>query len=137
MESRSFWRQLCDAVTCRDWQRLEQNDPTVLIGPFNRETLLRMRETEPPSFDIPEASIQGLSELLRRYLERYMAEQPEGHRWIILSCLYLSLVLQRPMHPQDVVHWTCRTEQGRLAYHCPCKEYGEESVCTFCVCQGE
>ncbi len=135
MESRIFWKQLCNAVTCQEWKSLEQNDPALTIGQFNRETLLRMRDTEPPSFEISEASIQGLSALLQNYLDEYMMDRPEGRRWIILSCCYLALLQKRPMHPQTAVHWICRAENGRVSYLCPCKDSGKESVCTYCVCQ--
>jgi len=52
MESRIFWKQLRGAVTCQEWHQMEQNDPVLIISRFNRETLLLMRDMEPPSFEI-------------------------------------------------------------------------------------
>lgn len=135
MKSLILWKQLCNAVTAREWKRLEQNDPGLAIGQFNRNTLLSMRDAKLPLFEIPEADIQGLSTSLQKYLDQYMAEQPEGHKWIILACLFLALLQKQPMHPQSTVNWIRRVDGGGVLYLCPCKESGGGSICEYCVCQ--
>ena len=102
------------------------------ISAFNRSTMLRMLSmdaTSPGSVDT--RCSQEMTDALQTYLNRYMADKPEGHKWIILSCLFLVLVAREPMHPQPIVHWLC--EDGR--YHCPAREDDEGSLCRFCVCE--
>ena len=103
------------------------------LSRYNRQTLLRMLghdAVKPGLVDGERAA--SLEAALRSYLDRYMADQPQGHRWIVLSCLYLVFVAEEPMHPQPIVHWT-RVDGG---YVCPTREDGEGSLCRWCVCRG-
>ncbi len=61
----------------------------------------------------------GLYETLRDYLTEYMAEQPEGWKYIILACLYLTFLSEWPMHPIDRLG--IRVTEGGTVYECPQK----------------
>ena len=76
------------------------------------------------------ALVDGLKRELEEYLDRYMREQPEGRKWIILSCLFLTFVVREPMHPQEIVHW----ERLGDSYRCPSMEMQAGSLCRWCVC---
>ncbi len=104
----------------------------LVISAWNRETLLRMlaygSEAER---EISPAAASELARSVKAYLEQYMAEAPEGHDWIIISCLFLSFIVNEPMHPQAAAHWE---KIGENEYLCPMFEPGSASTCRWCVC---
>ena len=100
------------------------------ISRYNRMTLLRILVCEEPDDGRVDAGrAEALHAALREYLNRYMPDTPEAHKWIILSCLFLALVAMEPMHPQAIVGWK-KTEGG---YLCPSRE--EDGICQWCVCR--
>ena len=92
------------------------------ISQWNRGTLLRMRGFVPEPGDIPAASVEALISSLCDNLERHMPDAPEGHRWIMLSCLFLAFVAWEPMHPREVVHHRNTVIMGRQHWFCPVRE---------------
>ena len=97
-------------VSEEEREDLENND-VIFISWYNRDTVLRMlhdegNETETVDTDQADA----LEKALEAYLAQYMAEYPPGHKWVILSCLYLSQIAGEPMHPQRMTGW--RKEKG-------------------------
>ena len=77
-----------------------------------------------------EESVRELTEDLEKYLAEYLADHPEGHKWIIIACLYLTFAEGLPMHPQHAAKWQ-KTASG---YVCPHKV--EDSItCRYCVCR--
>ncbi len=107
------------------------------ISQWNRGTLLRMRGFVPEPGDIPAASVEALILSLCDNLERHMPDAPEGHRWIMLSCLFLAFVAWEPMHPREVVHHRNTVIMGRQHWFCPVREDSAERLCRFCVCKTE
>lgn len=131
MKKEDLRNLLLSHITECEWCGLERGDDTLRIGEFNRDVLLRMRKRETPVCgNITEASIVGLHTVLDAYLQEYMADCPQGHKWIILACIYLACVESIPMHPQNIVQWV----QYADGYYCPCHS-GEGSVCAYCVCK--
>ena len=112
-------------------ERSALRDNTVAhISRYNRDTLLRMLDMEEPTpAPVDTLRAKALHTALREYLDRYMPEAPEAHKWIILACLFLALVVREPMHPKDIVGW----EQAGDDYLCPVRE--EDGICRFCVCR--
>lgn len=136
MKTKVLLEELKGEISPEEWELLASEPCSFPISGHNRRTLLSMRE----QMDTAEKEVSGdrVQELRRRlsaYLDRYMPEQPQGHKWIILSSLYLTFILERPMHPLDAVHIRVEEWAGKLQYVCPCKSSDEESVCFFCVCQ--
>ena len=104
----------------------------ILISRYNRETVLRMlHENVSLTGTVDTECAEELESALEAYLGQYMADQPEGHKWIILCCLYLSQVVHEPLHPQQAAGW--RIENGR--YYCNAREDGPGSVCKWCLCE--
>ena len=159
---------LCDQIDADARQALRCGDPTLVVGDFNRATLLRMLRMggslqadgpleegalrndevskEPRLHDdgafgecrlrdgeqaVDSASVRLLVEKLGAFLAKYMADKPEGHRWIVLACVFLAFVVNEPMHPQAVVGWE---EVSLGVYVCPAHEGGEGSLCRWCAC---
>lgn len=120
-------------VSEEEQEDLENND-IIFISWYNRETVLRMLHdagSETGTVDMDQA--EKLEKALEEYLEQYMAEYPPGHKWVILSCLYLSQIAGEPMHPQRMTGW--RMEDG--TYYCRAREDRPGSVCRWCVCKSE
>ena len=106
------------------------NDTVQNISRYNRMTLLRILECEEPDYGRMGAGrAEALHVALREYLNRYMPDTPEAHKWIILSCLFLAFVAMEPMHPQAIVGW----EKKEDGYFCPSREEG--GICQWCVCR--
>lgn len=112
-------------------ERAALRDGTVPnISRYNRMTLLRILECEAADLGRTDAGrVEALRAALREYLNRYMPDTPEAHKWIILSCLFLAFVAMEPMHPQAIVGWK-KAEDG---YLCPSRE--EDGICQWCVCR--
>ena len=104
----------------------------VLISSYNRETVLRMlHDGGSGTGTVDTDQADALEKALGAYLAQYMAEYPPGHKWVILSCLYLSQIAGEPMHPQRMTGWY--KEKG--VYYCRAREEQTGSVCRWCICQ--
>ena len=126
-----YLRMLCARISEEERADLESNGDLV-IGSYNRATMLRMlRDTESREKNVDTDLADALENALRSYLDRYMADMPRGHKWVILSCLYLSMVAGEPMHPQAITGW--RREGDR--YYCRAREDTPDSTCRWCVCR--
>ncbi len=133
MNKAGFLARLRQAVSIEEWDALGQND-RLPVSDFNRSVLLELRDLPVPAegeVDMVRAS--GLYETLRDYLTEYMAEQPEGWKYIILACLYLTFLSERPMHPIDRLG--IRVTEGGTVYECPQKSPLKKTACAYCVCR--
>ena len=127
--------KLKNEISDNDWRMLEDADSPLIISQWNRATLLRMRNFPPPAHSVSEDEVESLQASLGDYLNRYMADQPEGHRWIILSCLFLAFIARGPLHPAEIVHHRLISRDGSSIYCCPAREESTDSLCRFCVCK--
>lgn len=131
MKKTELKKTLLSYITEAEWDQLENRPYELVIGAFNRETILRMQKNGmDDTEEISEQWINGLYHVLKEYLQKYMPEQPEGHKWIIIACIYLAGIEQVPMHPQEYVGWV-KNENG---YACP-NHSGSHSVCRYCACK--
>ena len=123
------------SVSWREWKRLRE-DPQFPVSKHNRESLLEMKDKTAESGNgrIAVRDILRLRKLLSDFLSEYMKEQPQWWKWIILSCIYLTYVAERPMHPLDVVGIKTETVNGKKLYKCPMKSREKGTVCDYCVC---
>lgn len=135
MKQSDLLAKLVRLVSESEWKQLEKADNDLCIGEFNRKMMLEMRTYSGVQGYVEDSCIKGLYERLDYFLKQQMKEQPEGHKWIILVCLYLTFVVKRPMHPQEVVNYTIEEKDGKLHYYCPCKTDEENSVCDYCVAE--
>ncbi len=116
-----------------------ENDSGLYISQYNRATIIRMLDMEKTIADpektedavIDIGQVRYLKDALRNYLDVYMADRPDGHKWIVLSCLFSTFIAGEPMHPQEVAHW----EKIGDSYCCPARDASEDSLCLWCACQ--
>lgn len=136
MNVKILLEELKREISPGEWELLASEPCPFPISEHNRRTLLTMREqTDAAPGKVDGDRVKELRRRLSVYLERYMPAQPKGHKWIILASLYLTFILERPMHPAEAVHFRTERIAGKLTYLCPCKSPDEESVCYFCVCR--
>ena len=162
MNTREFCKELGGQITHAEWDALDRCDPSLTINNHNREALLEMRapcmapdtaeaakEPTHPELDVdleaadehtqpePEVDLEAaenLARYLQEYLDEYMPDAPEGHKWIVLASLYLAFVARRPLHPIDRAGVVVEQLDGRTIYRCPLKVPGDNPICDACVC---
>lgn len=117
---------------------METGAENLIISAYNRRTIRRMLSlcNTPTDMEvmcgdamIDSNRVEALKKALVSFLNRYMADQPEGHKWIIICCIFLSFIAEEPMHPQEVVHWV---RDGKH-FFCSYREDTEGSLCRWCV----
>ena len=122
---------LCSRITEEEWAQLHKSGCPLCISESNRRTVLRLRNLQPACEEtVPLNSIRELETDLENYLHTYMADRPEGHKWIIIACLQLTFLEPLPMHPQEAARWQKRGD----AYYCPACQKDTVS-CGYCVCR--
>ena len=135
MDSNEFRIALIERISKSEWELLERDDSTLVISSHNRNSLLEMRTQTPAlAADVDLASAQELEHSLRVYLQEHMADAPQGHKWIVLACLYLAFVARKPMHPIDLVGITVQHGADGVTYYCPLKKPADNLICDVCVC---
>ncbi len=127
---------LCAQIDKASREALRSGSTDVDINEPNRNTMLRMleMETAAQSLENPvdSASARELASSLEAYLDKYMADRPEAHIWIILACLFSSFIAEEPMHPQGPAGWV---EVAPNSFVCPAREDVPDSLCRWCVCE--
>ena len=107
----------------------------LIINQFNRQNVLRLLSMNDPfegsEDDLDESGVYTLRDSLHSYLKKYMAEQPDAHKWIVISCLFQTFIAKEPMHPQSSTKWT--EVDGHI--NCPAYDPSEGSLCKWCVCE--
>lgn len=147
MNAKEFCKELVGQITHAEWDALDRCDPSLTINNHNRETLLEMRalcmaldeletadEHTQPEPDVDLKAAENLARYLQDYLDEYMSDNTEGHKWIVLASLYLAFVARRPLHPIDRAGVVVEQLDGRTIYRCPLKVPGDNPICDACVC---
>lgn len=121
-----------ESIREEEWIRLKKPDPSLYISDFNRNVLLAMEKDESAFGDqnISCEMLRAMHHDLAVYLNRYMKDHPDAHRWIILSCICLA-ASGLPLHPREAAHW--KYSDGH--YYCSYHTDEEGSVCRYCVCK--
>ena len=132
MTQAEFHAYLAARISPGEAECLRRGGEGLCISRFNAEVCRRLLDADGPGGGtVSQEGAASLEAALRDYLDQYLPDRPEGHKWIVLACLYLSFVERLPMHPREAVHWIERG--GR--YFCPARE-PDGTVCRFCVCEG-
>lgn len=100
------------------------------VSEFNKSVLLEVADTRFQG-NVNDQAVEKARELLQDFLNRTWPEEPLAHKYVVYSCLALSFLFERPMHPQDKVHYTTRVENGKEYYYCSFHEKG--TLCDFCA----
>ena len=147
MDIREFCKELVGRISQAEWDALECGDSSLVIGEHNRRALLEMRTlcmtsgttggqtSRKLSVDLDAAD--SLARHLQEYLDEYMSDTPEGHKWIVLASLYLAFVARKPLHPTGRTGVSVERRNGATIYHCPLKKAGDNPICDACICLGE
>ncbi|MBO4360350.1 MAG: DUF2115 family protein [Eubacteriaceae bacterium] len=131
ISKKEFLDELRGALSEEERRELEDGGGAV-ISSFNRAVMKRLLSGEEVfEGDADTEEARELHRALSAYLEKYMPDAPRGHKWVILSCLFLSMAAREPMHPQPLTNWEKREE----GYFCKAREDTAGSVCRWCVCQ--
>lgn len=103
---------------------------TARISDFNRKVLSEIA-SERFSGEVDDKAVETAEELLQAFLNDTWPEEPEAHKYVIGSCLALSFLLEKPMHPQETVQYITRLENGKERFYCRFHEKG--TLCDFCA----
>ena len=131
MTNKELLFRLRSKISDDERRALADSSEDLYISDFNRKVIFQMLGCDVlESEETPGENVRELAEDLAKYLDEYMADHPEGHKWIIIACLYLTFIEKLPMHPRKAVKW----QENDGEYICPSKE--ESSVtCRYCVCK--
>ena len=122
--------QLAAQISTAEAEAL-RNGGDLSINDFNRRVCIRLLDSGcTDDSPVPADRIEHLNKELSDYLKQYMVDKPEGHKWIIIACLYLTYVEHLPMHPQSPQTWI--EKDGR--YYCAAI-VPESITCSSCVCE--
>ena len=132
MKKSEFREILASRISPHEAEMFRSSDPNLYISDFNRNVCLRILNDPVPDddSDVDENDVKKLEESLDAFLCKYMDDHRDAHKWIVLSCLELTFVEGRPMHPQKKAGW--KEVDGH--YYCPSMEKGSV-VCTCCACE--
>ena len=118
-------------ITAEEASDLKNGGSELCINAFNREVCLRLLDDESrDGGTVCGGKVRTLEDDLKDYLSRYMKDRPDGHKWIITACLYLTFIEQLPMHPQKAAGWIEKDGE----YYCP-NMVPESITCTYCMCE--
>lgn len=137
-----FTGQLKKRISPEEAALLRKGTGGLCVSEFNRDVCLRLLDAEIPTHgesgaktyagggNVDPDDAASLENDLASYLNEYMTDRPEGHKWIILACLYLTFAERLPMHPQSAAKWI--EKDGRFY----CRYMEEDSVtCRYCMCE--
>lgn len=135
MTKNELLRDLRRCISASERQALKDMDPALVIGRYNRRSMLELLEMEEAGEQVVDADKVGrLRSSLQTYLDQYM-EQKEGHKWVILASVFHAFVLDMPLHPLEVAKIKTVQAADCTEYYCPCRDTSEGSLCHFCVCR--
>ena len=107
---------------------------------------LNIDEDDDSNIEIDDKLVNDIKDELGRFFEGCSPEsEEEFKKFIIYTCIYLSLIAKRPLHPIGIDMHNGKTvfakeENGETVYYCDIKE--EQSkiakdyyTCQYCVCK--
>ena len=132
MKKNEFKEKLAARISPHEAEMLRTCDPDLYISDFNRKVCRRIIEGPAPedNSEIDEKDVRRLEDSLDAFLCKYMDDHSEAHKWIVLACLELAFVEERPLHPQEKAGW----EKIDGNYYCPSMEK-DSIICTYCACE--
>ena len=107
---------------------------------------ININEDDDRNIEIDDKLVNDIKDELGRFFEGCSPEsEEEFKKFIIYTCIYLSLIAKRPLHPIGIDMHNGKTvfakeENGETVYYCDIKE--EQSkiakdyyTCQYCVCK--
>ena len=132
MTKKFLAEQIIASFKDSEWELLEMNSRELPVSGYNRRILLNLREQEVGFFgNVEEEKVNKLSNALNQYLAEVWPEQPEAHKYVVSSCLALAFLYEVPMHPQEIVQYSCVEMNGKTEFFCSAKN--DSIICDCCV----
>ena len=103
---------------------------TARISDFNKSTLMELIDSDFEG-EVDDTAVEEAERLLKSFLNRTWREEPSAHKYVISACLALAFLFEKPMHPQDAVHYISKTYDGKERFYCRYNEKG--TICDFCA----
>lgn len=93
------------------------------ISEFNRSVILDMLQNKSLiQEEISADKVTALKNTLENYLQMYLSDQRDAWKWIILSCIYRCFICPKPLHPQEMVHYTISKEHNNHLWEMFCDD---------------
>ncbi|MBR0381076.1 MAG: DUF2115 family protein [Eubacterium sp.] len=125
-------KHLKEQIDKDEWETLADGG-SLPVSHANRAILLQMRDFKPAACkSLSAGKVRRLEDLLSSYLNQYMEDRSDWHKWIIMVCLFRAFVAEEPLHPREAVNYRIERTPAGVLYYCPVKETGEENICSFC-----
>ena len=116
------------------------------IQNYNEIMALNIDEDADSNIEINDGLINDIKDELFRFFEGCSPESEEPFkRFITYSCIYLSVIAKRPLHPVGIDMHNGKTvfaeeKDGETAYYCDIKEEQAKIAkdyytCQYCVCK--
>ena len=100
------------------------------VSDFNRKVISELANTDFTG-EVDNEAVKTAERLLQSFLNETWPEEPSAHKYVINACLALAFLLEKPMHPQEIVHYITRVEDGKEHYYCSYNEPG--TICDYCA----
>ena len=131
MEKTQLLKEIMDSYTEEDWALLENRNSSVPVNESNRKLLLGLKGKRMRlKGSVPDEDVQRLKDEVSAFLKECWAEQPLAHKYVIDSCLVLTFLYEKPMHPWESVKYYSVVRDGKAEYYCPHKT--DSVICGFC-----
>ncbi|MBP5700543.1 MAG: DUF2115 family protein [Methanobrevibacter sp.] len=116
------------------------------IQNYNEIMALNIGEEDESNIEIDDGLINDIKDELFRFFEGCSPESEEPFkRFITYSCIYLSVIAKRPLHPVGIDMHNGKTvfaeeKDGETVYYCDIKEEQAKIAkdyytCQYCVCK--
>ncbi|MDR1231879.1 MAG: DUF2115 domain-containing protein [Spirochaetaceae bacterium] len=113
--------------------------PSQKLSKYNIETMLELKIKTLPAHEndfIDDASVQTLKSAIDDYMEKYAEGQEELKTYIRIITVYLTFVVEKPLHPAGMFD-----TEGKVLYRndkvvCPLRTHEINkpgSLCRFCA----
>ena len=107
---------------------------------------LNIDEEDESNIEVDDELVNDIKDELRRFFEGCSPEsEEEFKKFIIYTCIYLSLIAKRPLHPIGIDMHNGKTvfgeeKDGETVYYCDIKEEQSKMAkdyytCQYCVCK--
>ena len=112
----------------------------------NYKEIMALDIDDENNMEIDDKLVNDIKDELRRFFEGCSPEsEEEFKKFIIYTCIYLSLIAKRPLHPIGIDMHNGKTvfgeeKDGETVYYCDIKEEQSKMAkdyytCQYCVCK--
>ena len=141
MTRQDLLNELINSISIEEWNSISERK--IEASAFNYTILEELKgyqlqaQTPPSNLDQPidEDKVSSLRDILNNYLAEHLSDKPKAWKWIIISCLYRTFIVQLPMHPIEAVDIKIIENDGHTEYACPAHSKTPGTSCDYCVCR--